>query len=307
MSASTLVVHPAGVLTTAGPSGSELVAAWLLSLRSANTRTAYRRDLAAFVSWCGSVGVDAFAVKRPAVDAYREQLAADGKRPTTVARSLAALSSFYRYAESVGAVPGNPVASVTRPRTGEGYVALTPALSKEEASRLLEAARTPRERLLVVLLAVQALRVSEALSLNLEAVTPERGHQTIRVVGKGGTEAHVPLAPLALDALDAVRVSEGRTAGPVLLDANGARMTRHSAAWVVERLGRRAGVPFKVTPHQLRATAVTVALDAGATLRDVQDLARHANPSTTRRYDRHRGALDRLAAVSGVLAAALVA
>jgi integrase len=48
-----------------------------------------------------------------------------------------------------------------------------------------------------------------------------------------------------------------------------------------------------ITPHSLRHTMVTLALDAGVSLRDVQDAARHADPRTTRRYDRARHALDR--------------
>lgn len=306
MSAGLATVTTPGTVTTAGTATTDLPTAWLLSLRSDNTRAAYSRDLRHFAEWCARLGIDPLTVQRPAVDAYREQLTHNGARPTTVARALAALSSFYRYAESVGAVPANPVASVTRPRTGEAYVALTPALTDKEARQLLAACQTPRERLLVALLAVQALRVTEALSINLEDITPERGHQTVRIVGKGGTDTRVPLAPLVLAALEDTRATEHRNTGPALLDTQGNRMSRHSAAWILDKLARRAGITQKVTPHQLRATAITVALDNNAGLRDVQDFARHSSPVTTRRYDRNRGALDRMAALSGVLSAALV-
>ena len=59
------------------------------------------------------------------------------------------------------------------------------------------------------------------------------------------------------------------------------------------RLARRAGLAKHITPHSLRHTMVTLTLDAEVSLRDVQDAARHADPRTTRRYDRARHALDR--------------
>jgi site-specific recombinase XerD len=71
-------------------------------------------------------------------------------------------------------------------------------------------------------------------------------------------------------------------------------MDRHAAAKVIGRLGRAAGIQH-VAPHRLRHGFVTLALDAGVALRDVQDAAGHADSRTTRRYDRSRHALDRAA------------
>ena len=61
----------------------------------------------------------------------------------------------------------------------------------------------------------------------------------------------------------------------------------------MRRLAKRAGIDKQISPHSLRHAAITAALDAGCSLRDVQDFARHADPRQTRRYDRARGALDR--------------
>jgi site-specific recombinase XerD len=78
------------------------------------------------------------------------------------------------------------------------------------------------------------------------------------------------------------------------------------AAWrLVRRLARNAGIDAsKLNPHSLRHSFVTAALDAGVPLRDVQDAAGHADPRTTRRYDRARHNLDRAAtyAVTAFLA-----
>ena len=84
-----------------------------------------------------------------------------------------------------------------------------------------------------------------------------------------------------------VRTAVGdRQAGPLLLTRTGGRMTRGAAARVVTRLALLAGIEKHLTPHSLRHSAITAALNAGVALRDVQEFARHADPRTTIRYDR---------------------
>ena len=70
-------------------------------------------------------------------------------------------------------------------------------------------------------------------------------------------------------------------------------MNRHAATRIVTRLAKAAGVTKHISPHSLRHSFITAALDAGVPLRDVQIAARHADPRTTTRYDRARNNLDR--------------
>ncbi len=70
-------------------------------------------------------------------------------------------------------------------------------------------------------------------------------------------------------------------------------MDRYAADRTVKRLARRAGITKRISPHCLRHSFITAALDAGVALRDVQEAASHSNPRTTMRYDRGRGSLDR--------------
>jgi hypothetical protein len=72
-------------------------------------------------------------------------------------------------------------------------------------------------------------------------------------------------------------------------------MNRPAAARIVTRLARRIGCSKHFTPHSLRHSAITAVLNAGVSLRDVQEFARHADPRTTVRYDRARHSLDRRA------------
>jgi integrase/recombinase XerD len=125
----------------------------------------------------------------------------------------------------------------------------------------------------------------------LRDIGHERGHCTLTVAGKGGAKATVPLAPSTCEAID--RMLEGRTTGPLFITRTGKPMDRYAADDVVRRVARKAGIAKKVSAHSLRHSFVTLALDAGVSLRDVQDGARHADPRTTRRYDRGRHSLDR--------------
>ena len=148
------------------------------------------------------------------------------------------------------------------------------------------------DHVLACLLALDALRVSEACSADLTDLAVANGHRVVRIVGKGNQPALIPLAPRTARAIDAT-VGE-RANGPLLARADGSRLDRHAAGRIVRRLARRAGIDKPISPHSLRHAAITAALDAGCSpRRDVQDFARHADPRQTRRYDRARGALDR--------------
>jgi integrase len=98
------------------------------------------------------------------------------------------------------------------------------------------------------------------------------------------------------EAIDAMLAQRGSPATGLLFLTERRRALH--PAWsfrMLKRLGRIASVPQaeKLSAHSLRATAITELLNAGVTLRDVQDFARHPDPRTTRRYDKQRGSLDR--------------
>ena len=85
---------------------------------------------------------------------------------------------------------------------------------------------------------------------------------------------------------------------PLLATGSGGRLRQGHLWELVRRLARDAGIEAwdQLSPHCLRHSAITFALDAGMALRDVQDYAGHKDPCTTRRYDHARDSLDRNAA-----------
>jgi integrase len=146
---------------------------------------------------------------------------------------------------------------------------------------------------LAVLLGLNGLRVSEACATNVEDLGFERGHRTLRILGKGNKPAMIPLVPRTARTID-LAVGE-RCQGPILRQQDNQRLDRRTAHRWVRSIGKRAGLGI-VHPHMLRAAFIMAALDAGVPLRDVQLAARHADPRTTTIYDRRRQNFDRHAA-----------
>lgn len=290
-------VVPLETITTVaevGPTRTErLAAAWLLGF-GPNTRAGYGRDLRAFLGWLEERGLDALDVQRAHVVAYARQMAeVDGKAPATVARHLSALGSFYQYLVDEDVLERSPVARVRRPRVSSDSPST--GLDRGELTTLLAAAKKdgPRSHLFVLLGALNGLRVSEILGIDLEDIGTERAHRVVRITRKGGKKALVPLPPRTVEVLDE-HVGE-RTTGPLFVTRTGARWTRSDADRTLRRLvasclPEKAGA---ISPHSLRHTFVTLSLDGGADLHDVQAAAGHSDPRTTMRYHRALGNLDR--------------
>ena len=258
------------------------------------TQEAYARDLADWFVWLDRAGVRPFDATLTTAESYARQSLPNGNTPApaTVARRMACLSHYYRRAAYEGLVARNPFEMADRPKVPEQ--AATAGLGKQRAQRLIRAARAEgaREALLVLLLLELGLRVSEAVGANIEDLGEQGRHHVLRIKGKGqATKATpVPLNPSLVDAV--ARAAAGREHGPLLVTSTGARLTRQHAGKLVKRLGSQIGLSH-LSPHQLRHAFVTLSLDEGASLRDVQDAARHADPRTTRRYDRNRNSLNR--------------
>jgi len=255
------------------------------------TREAYALDLRQFTAWCWQHHLHLFGVRRVDIECFARDLEDRGRARATVARRLCTVVGFYRYAEEEGVINHSPAVHIRRPRID--YDSHVAHLDRNELGAILVAAglSSPRDHALVSLLALNGLRVSEAIGANIAALGLERGHRTLTVVRTGGKIVTMPLAPRVARAVD-LAIGE-RLEGPIFVDADGRRLDRHAAGRIVRRIARRAGIVKRVGPHALRHAFITAALDAGVPLRDVQEAASHADPRTTMRYDRGRQSLDR--------------
>jgi integrase/recombinase XerD len=255
------------------------------------TREAYALDLRQFASWCQQHQVRLFQARRADIECFARDLEARARARATITRRLCTVAGFYRYAVEEEFLDYSPAAHVRRPRLD--YESHATGLDRNELGALLVAAGlgTASEHALISLLALNGLRVSEATGADIAALGVERGHRTLLVTRKGGKVTTIPLAPRTARAID-LAIGE-RSEGPIFLAADGGRLDRHGAGRIVRRVARRAGITKPVGPHTLRHAFITAALDAGVSLRDVQEAASHADPRTTMRYDRARGSLDR--------------
>lgn len=280
---------PRAVATPTTPLREQLLRLWLLSRSSPATREAYGRDVTAYFAWCDEFEIDALASRRFHVDAYREFLQNGGAGRTyskaTRARKLAALSSFFTYAmqEAEDIVLRNPADPklVKRPK---GPKAATPWLTVDELQRLFAAADEIGlwEAALVRVLYYSAVRVTELCTATTASLRTIDGVLTFSVDRKGGAEDRVEIGEPAAVALR--RHLAGRT-GPLFL-LKGRAIDRHQVAYAITRIARAAGLADKkLTPHGLRHSAATNALQDGENPIKVQAMLGHARIETTMIYN----------------------
>jgi site-specific recombinase XerD len=264
---------------------------WLASYPSRTQRN-YRVQLKQFFDWCTRERLHPFTLRRPDVERYsRLYLTLElNNMDSTVAHKLSTVHSFYRWCFLEDVIDKDPTANGRRPKLRDD--AMRPYLDRMESGRFLATAESsdPRDYALITLLLLNGLRITEALEANIETISTERGHHTMVILGKGRKISTIPLAPRTHRAILAY-IGE-RTSGPIFLGREGNRMNRHAAARTVRRIARKAGIDKRLSPHSMRRSYITVALDSGVPLRDVQHGARHSDPRVTARYDQNRTSLD---------------
>jgi site-specific recombinase XerD len=267
---------------------AQLAAAAFLARYGGRTLEAYRHDLRGFFQWAIDNELEVLKATRPHIELFRAWMEERELAASTIDRRLSTVCGFYRFAHIDGTINSNPAQYVRRPQV---HPTDTRGLDRSELGVFLFTAEQydHRHAALAVLLGLNGLRVSEACAANIEDLGFERGHRTLRILGKGIEPATIPLVPRTARTID-LAVGE-RFEGPILLRRDDDRLDRRTANRWVRSIGKRAGLGV-VHPHMLRAAFIMAALDAGVPLRDVQLAARHADPRTTTIYDRRRQNFD---------------
>jgi len=209
-----------------------------------------------------------------------------GNSKSSVARKLATLRSFMKFLSAQGAIRTNPAKIVASPRQEKR---LPDFMMQDAVVQLIEAPDSStaigrRDRAILELLYATGVRVSELVGLDLGDI--ELGEGLLRVLGKGRKERIVPVGTKALDALKAyLEEREGaKGEAPLFVNVSGGRLTARSIGRLIKKYTRQSCIFRKVSPHSLRHTFATHLLDAGADIREIQEMLGHSSLSTTQRY-----------------------
>jgi site-specific recombinase XerD len=286
---------------------AEATAAWLAA-KKPTTRDAYRRDLQSWAAFCDQRGQHPLLARKPDADlfgAWLQDPAGPRLTATSAARRMAAVSSWYRYLVACDLHERNPFGAAERPRVDRDYSA-TAFLDEPSAKRLIRAAEAHRgitglrDAAMIRLMLQLGVRVTEVCALTTDSLGTAGGQRTVTIHGKGGKRVVRALPSSAGEALDrylAARTATAPADGPTHLFTTdtGRPVDRTHLFKLVRRLAREADLPHpdSITPHSLRHTFATLATERGADLDDLQDAMGHADPRTTRRYQRSARRLDR--------------
>jgi integrase/recombinase XerD len=277
---------------------SNTIASFLTYVRvekglSANTVSAYRRDLVKFESYTKKKKLILESVTQDDLIEFLSQLFRQKLDSRTVARHLVTLRNFFRFAQTQDLITTDPAINLESPkfrRILPGYLRL------DEVEHLLaqpddKTAIGLRDHAMLDVLYSTGLRVSELIGLRVMDVDHAVG--CIRCVGKGDKERIVPIGKKALALVDRYLrdarpklVTAGKQVDSPMLFINrrGGQLSRVGVWKILSGYGRRAGLRVPLTPHMLRHSFATHLLEGGADLRAVQLMLGHSDISTTQIY-----------------------
>lgn len=214
----------------------------------------------------------------------------------TMARKIATLRSFYKWADRRGLANGNPMTAIRTPRQAKR---LPKAITIEQIERLLSAPSDAdvlgrRDRAMLETLYSTGIRVSELVGLMVADL--DLAGEALKVRGKGKKERIVPLGSHALAAInrymDMLKADPkfgpaaraGSSTLPLFLNKHGGRLSSRSVRRKLDKYLKQVGLDPTISPHTLRHSFATHLLDNGADLRSVQELLGHQSLSTTQVY-----------------------
>src|SRR5580704_9936639 len=257
---------------------------------SPHTIKAYAGDLENFANYVGAR--DWKSIDHVEIRGFLSHLYEKGLSKTSVARSLAAVRSLYRWLAQEGVVEQNPAALVSTPKLPK-KLPRVPTI--EEMNTVLDgpmpevAAFPERDRLMFELLYGCGIRNSELIGINLDDI--RLSNEAILIRGKGKKERYVPFGDSVKSALAAylplrlqVLTERRKNTDALLINQRGGRLTTRSAGRIVKKIAVAKGLPPDVHPHTLRHAFGTHMLEEGADLRAIQEMLGHERLSTTQRY-----------------------
>lgn len=257
---------------------------------SPNTLAAYQNDLSWLLSFCEQQEMNPLDIQLEDLQHFAVQLHEHQIGPTSQARILSGIRSFYKYLLLSGEIEQDPTELLESPHLGER---LPEVLSTDEIDQIqksidLSKPEGQRNKTIIEVLFSCGLRVSELVNLKLSNLYLEEGF--VRVMGKGSKERLVPISSKAIRELkywfldrNLMKIQQGEE-DYVFLNRRGKHLTRTMILIMLKRQAVAAGITKTISPHTLRHSFATELLKGGADLRAIQAMLGHESIGTTELY-----------------------
>lgn len=257
---------------------------------SPNTLAAYQNDLSWLLSFCEQQEMNPLDIQLEDLQHFAVQLHEHQIGPTSQARILSGIRSFYKYLLLSGEIEQDPTELLESPHLGER---LPEVLSTDEIDQIqksidLSKPEGQRNKTIIEVLFSCGLRVSELVNLKLSNLYLEEGF--VRVMGKGSKERLVPISSKAIKELkywfvdrNLMKIQQGEE-DYVFLNRRGKHLTRTMILIMLKRQAVAAGITKTISPHTLRHSFATELLKGGADLRAIQAMLGHESIGTTELY-----------------------
>lgn len=260
---------------------------------SANTVSAYGRDMVHFQTWLQTIGGPAEeSLSVTELSDWVAWLSGRGLAPASIARAIVAIKMYFRYLQLEGVLKDNKIELLGSQKL---WQRIPEVLSPREIDRFLKAPRPIelyclRDRALLEMLYATGCRVSEVAKLRLQDLNLDE--RFCKCEGKGSKQRIVQLGEAAVDAVSSwlkqqrpSMAAKRPDGGDWLFLTRSGRPMRREAIWeLVKKYAHIAGISRNISPHTMRHSFATHLLAGGADLRQVQELLGHASIATTQIY-----------------------
>lgn len=250
-----------------------------------NTIDAYRRDLYSLAAFLQTSQItEIILIKRIHLNMYIKHLHDENYTPFSIARQIASIKGFFRWACAGEIIDNNPALAVEQPKLPKR---LPKVLSFSEIKELLSENMTVLHKAVLELLYSSGLRVSELADIPLNNIDLRAKY--VRCLGKGSKERIVPMCDRACIAIkkylkerEYILKKYNMTSKYCFIKENGKKLTRQDVYVFINTIGKN--INKDISPHTIRHSFATHLLENGADLRIVQELLGHSDVSTTQLY-----------------------
>ena len=257
---------------------------------SKNTELSYERDLRKLNEYLESQNIRKVTdITSTILNSYILMLEKEGRKPSTISRSIASIKAFFLYLSTENIIKGNPTGELKAPKIEKKMPSI---LTKNETVRLLEqvsgdSPKELRDKAMLELLYATGIRVSELITLKLDDVNIAMEYITCREAHK---ERTIPFGDIAKNALERYLVAgreqliKDKDCDWLFTNCSGLPMSRQGFWKIIKYYGKKAGITSEITPHTLRHSFAAHLVSNGADLKSVQEMLGHSDISTTQIY-----------------------